>query len=122
MHKIYGSDDVNISQEDYIDVCAQVSADSDELVGQLQKYADDLANMINTQLAKYTDNWKVFGNDLLEPAVLDWFADLDEDESDEYQDAYEDALEGIDNLQDVGESLETQVSKLRTIVNNLRYL
>lgn len=122
MHKIYGSDDVNISQEDYIDVCAQVSADSDELVGQLQKYADDLANMINTQLAKYTDNWKVFGNDLLEPAVLDWFADLDEDESDEYQDAYEDALEGIDNLQDVGESLETQVSKLRTIVNSLRYL
>lgn len=122
MHKIYGSDDANISQEDYIDVCAQVSADSDELVGQLQKYADDLANMINTQLAKYTDNWKVFGNDLLEPAVLDWFADLDEDEAAEYQDAYEDALEGIDNLQDVGESLETQVSKLRTIVNSLRYL
>jgi len=122
MHKIYGSDDVNISQEDYIDVCAQVSADSDELAGQLQKYADDLANMINTQLAKYTDNWKVFGNDLLEPAVLDWFADLDEDESGEYQDAYVDALEGIDNLQDVGESLETQISKLRTIVNSLRYL
>lgn len=122
MHKIYGSDDVNINQEDYIDVCAQVSADSDELVGQLQKYADDLANMINTQLAKYIDNWKVFGNDLLEPAVLDWFADLDEDEASEYQDAYVDALEGIDNLQDVGESLETQISKLRTIVNSLRYL
>ena len=121
MRYIRGSSN-NIPQDKYLDVCEEMIDDGEEFKNQLQQFADELANIINNQIGKYTDKWKYFGNDLLEPDVLDWFADLDEDEAQEYYDVYDEFTDIRDDLQTAGEKLETNIDKLRTIVSSLRYL
>ena len=121
MRYIRGSSN-NIPQDEYLDMCEEMIDDGEEFKNQLQQFADELANIINSQIGKYTDKWKYFGNELLEPDVLDWFADLDDDEAQEYYNVYDEFTDICDDLQAAGEKLETNIDKLRTIVGSLRYL
>lgn len=122
MKYIHSASDDAISQEEYIDQCEEFIKDGEALLSQLQRFADSLANFINNEITKYSDSWKYFAEDLLEPEVLEGFSDIDSEDADEYYDAYEDVQDIKEDLEKAGANLETNIDKLRVIVNSLRYL
>jgi len=111
-----------INEYQYIDECEARRDEADEMSVSMQKYADNLANIINTAIGKYNDSWKYFGEDFDNPEVFDWFSELPDEDVDDYYDAYDEYIEAKESLAEVGETLETNIDKLRTIVESLRYL